>query len=225
MQQVMTMSAEQQLEEAQRAEAAQDYVLALERYREALALEPGNLQATLGLGEMALAFGDADHALELFTSALMRHGAIAAAYRGRGLAFFNLGLIDKAVGDLKRAIEIDPQDPEIHMSLGLVVSELGQYEVAKLALERANELSPNDGEVVLELARVYLILEEAQAAQALLDTQWSLSSELAEHLSLLRLVLDCQRDGDWDPLKAFLKSNQDEEIASFVAPFTTKVRR
>ena len=134
---------------------------AIVELRRAIALDPGYAQAQAlfavaayldevdrGSGNPAVfreAFAAADRAVALAPD-------LAEAYSGR--AFLRLSTFDVAgaESDLKRALELDPNDPTVHRRSGFAHEARGEGEAAIASLRRAVELDPLDGNSVDALA-------------------------------------------------------------------------
>jgi serine/threonine protein kinase/Flp pilus assembly protein TadD len=57
-------------------------------------------------------------ALELYTGLIALNPGDAGAYVGRGYIYRGLGRLDLAYADLEKAIELDPENPDAHATLG-----------------------------------------------------------------------------------------------------------
>jgi DNA-binding response OmpR family regulator len=73
-----------------------------------------------------------------------------------GLLAFQQGDVDRALAQLVRATEIDPDAPELHFHLGLLRGQRGQVFEAIASLERAMELDGRDFPTIKNLAVLYL---------------------------------------------------------------------
>jgi len=72
--------------------------------------------------------------------------------RARGNAFLGMGDEQAALASFERAQEIEPQDPAIARSLGIVYTRLRDYGQAAESFERSLELDPKQPQVLVELA-------------------------------------------------------------------------
>jgi tetratricopeptide (TPR) repeat protein len=75
-------------------------------------------------------------------------------YLGYMLADRNVRL-QEALGYIRRAVELDPQNGAYLDSLGWVYFRLGDYELAEQYLLRANERTPNDGTILDHIGDLY----------------------------------------------------------------------
>lgn len=93
-------SGDELVRQARAHEAARDDDVAVRRYMEALEIEPTSADAWMGLGGLRLRLGDAAEAERVFSSALARVPALAAALEGRARARWALGRHADAEADL-----------------------------------------------------------------------------------------------------------------------------
>jgi cytochrome c-type biogenesis protein CcmH/NrfG len=93
-------SADELVRQARAHEAEHDDDVAVRRYMEALAIEPGNAAAWLGLGALRMKIGEAAEAERVYSSALDRVPSLQAALEGRARARWAVGRHDDAEADL-----------------------------------------------------------------------------------------------------------------------------
>jgi tetratricopeptide (TPR) repeat protein len=93
-------SADELVRQARAHEAEHDDDVAVRRYMEALAIEPRNAEAWIGLGGLRLKIGEAAEAERVYSSALERIPTLQAALEGRARARWALGRHDAAEADL-----------------------------------------------------------------------------------------------------------------------------
>lgn len=93
-------SADELVRQARAHEAEHDDDVAVRRYMEALAIEPRNAEAWIGLGALRLRIGEAAEAERVYSSALERVPTLQAALEGRARARWALGRHDDAEADL-----------------------------------------------------------------------------------------------------------------------------
>ena len=88
-------------------------------------------------GEFALRVQKWDRAIEFFTKALADNPKFFAAYHNRAVAYSKKGEYDKSVGDLKKAILLNPDYPDAYGLLGLVYEIKMDYAAASSAYREA----------------------------------------------------------------------------------------
>ncbi len=80
--------------------------------------------------------GDYDMAVELYKRSLNLHPT-AEAYTFLGWAYHYQGMIEEAIAECKKAIQIDPEFGNPYNDIGAYLIEKGQYDAAIPWLERA----------------------------------------------------------------------------------------
>lgn len=78
-----------------------------------------------------------------------------SAYNNRGLAYSNLGFIDNAIKDYKKAIEIDATASQAYYNLAFEYEKKSMYNDALKLLEKANSLEPNNAQYLEEIGKCY----------------------------------------------------------------------
>jgi predicted Zn-dependent protease len=98
----------------------------------------------------------------------------ARALLGQALESWKQGDIVATLEKFESALEVDPDDPEVHTQYGRLLTLMTDYESALPHLERAAQLKPEDAQVWLDLLGLYeknVLMERAgyarQKAEAL----------------------------------------------------------
>ena len=130
------------------------YEEALEQFRKAVAMEPDYALAYAGMGDTLFRLGRHEEALEAIARALSlqpRLPMAASLQQLSGEAAWNLQDFKKAAYHLELALEADPDDAGIHLSLGKV--RLGQRrgKEANEHFRLAQRLRPKDPTALLEV--------------------------------------------------------------------------
>jgi tetratricopeptide (TPR) repeat protein len=137
------------------SEAGHD-ALAVADYEHLLKLTPDNATARLKLGMAYHRMGRYDDAQAAYLAALKRNQNLAVAYNN--LAMINLhrnGSASQAVGWAKKAVELSPQVPQFHDTLGWSHRAQGDLGRACAAMEDAVRLGPGQPELAFRLGTVY----------------------------------------------------------------------
>lgn len=132
-------------------------------------------------------------------------------------ALQGLAIVCHARGDyaraghfLKRAIEIDPENPHSHNNLGIVLQTQGQFRAALVCFETATKLRPDFAEAHCNTGKIWQILGDLERAAASfhhtlklspghpealagLAVQAELKGEYEKGLSLIRPLVDSGR--------------------------------
>lgn len=142
----------------------QDTTEALERFREALAMDPSLNVARLNAAVALRDLQQFDEAREILTG-------LTAVEPDNVRAWYQLGLIDSVVGEpergvesFRRAVELDPLDADAHYFLGTMLVGLERYEEAIDSFEEAIRLDPFHVSAEYGLGNAYRFLGEAEAA-------------------------------------------------------------
>lgn len=108
-------------------------------------------------------------AVEQFSKAIKLNPSYIDAYRRRKECYWDLGEYDKAINDLNKVLEIDPELQGVWFDLGLIYKELRQFDNAARAFTgaiSAKKPEPNtlDSDNFEARAEVYLLLQKYKEA-------------------------------------------------------------
>ena len=121
---------------------ADEYAVAEQAFKDALARQPDDYVALTGLGIMQLKRGEPRAALQSF----LKSGVIEARYaRGAlytGVAYYQLGDYGRAMEMFGKAAQLDARDPMPHMMMSLAASDRLDLGEAAAAARRAAERLP-----------------------------------------------------------------------------------
>jgi TolB-like protein/DNA-binding winged helix-turn-helix (wHTH) protein/tetratricopeptide (TPR) repeat protein len=98
----------------------QDWAGADTAFQRALALEPGNAEATLGVAWVAATLGRFEEALVLNRHAIELNPLSTAAYGDLAFHALYAGRFKEAVAACNKSLELDPAYPRVHRLLGRV---------------------------------------------------------------------------------------------------------
>jgi tetratricopeptide (TPR) repeat protein len=108
-------------------------------------------------------FDELEIAIDLFHQALQIDPSFALAYAELSQTFWkkyrdtkNVSSADSALFYIKRAVELNENNPAVHIGLGMIYSGRGEYENAVDAYREAIKIDPEDVESVLRLGRLYV---------------------------------------------------------------------
>ena len=155
--------AAQQRDDPALSVAMAELLLELGRNDQALALlsaelvrAPDEKRLLFALAAARERSGDLDGAVGLMQALLRAEPQNAAALNFVGYVWADHGLrLDEARAMLRRAVELEPDDPHILDSLGWCEVRRGDLEAGIRQLERARELAPRDSTVLHHLATAY----------------------------------------------------------------------
>ena len=108
-------------------------------------------------------------AREYFDSALSRDSDLVSSLMGRSLALQDIGEYDHARSDLTHALNLEPDNPELHALRSEVFTVQSMFDEAERDIERARELAPSDPEYSLTHARLLLVQGRVDEACEAID--------------------------------------------------------
>lgn len=109
-------------------------------FKKELAIDPGHAQASAYLADIALRNNDPDSALPLLKKAMESRKDIRIAWLDMGIIQGQQGQHQLAIASLKRAIELDPEQPDAHFRLGRVYQAMGNPADAQKEFEKVRSL-------------------------------------------------------------------------------------
>jgi tetratricopeptide (TPR) repeat protein len=148
---------------------ARAYNAAINRLRRVIELDPNMMRAYNNLGLCYDSLGQFDEAIQSFTRAieLNRRQKQPSAWPPLNLAvsLISLNRLDEAAARLREALSYNPEFPQAHYELGLVLEKERKFQEAVAPLQRAIELDPSYPEPHYTLGRIYQRLGKREEAQ------------------------------------------------------------
>jgi len=83
------------------------------------------------------------------------YGQTAKDYFDKGIAYLNKGMLDEAIAEFKKAVEINPNSADAHTALGAAYANKGMPDKATAEYRKAIEINPNSAEAHYGLALSY----------------------------------------------------------------------
>lgn len=146
----------------------------------------GDARAMRALADMYASLDRLDEAEPIYSALLAADEANWMLHFARGAVRERLGRWDEAEGDLRRALELSPDQPEVLNYLGYTWVDRGENLEEGLAMiRRAVELRPNSAAIIDSLGWAYFRLGDYQQAQLFLERAVELepgSATLNDHL-------------------------------------------
>lgn len=102
--------------------------------------------------------------LELLTQQLLADSTNASLWNGRAQLFLARGQFDRALFDINKALENDPSNLEVFLTLADIYISMGKPDNCNAALLKAVDLAPNDPRPYVKLAELNLMLENLNMA-------------------------------------------------------------
>lgn len=122
-----------------------DVEAARAKFEEAVAAQPDDARAYLGLGLCDEALENFDAAEQAYRKAAEVDPTLAEAHNNLGVLLRDKGELDKAIEELTRASELDPKLASARTNLAMTLEDAGRAEDADAAYKQAVRLSPQDG--------------------------------------------------------------------------------
>jgi tetratricopeptide (TPR) repeat protein len=148
---------------------ARAYTEAISLLRRVIELDPNMMRAYNNLGLCYDSLGQFDEAIRSFTRAieLNRGQKQPSAWPPLNLAvsLISRNRLDEAVARLHESLSYNPEFPQAHYELGLVLEKERKFENAIALLQRAIELDPLYAEPHYTLGRIYQRQGKREAAQ------------------------------------------------------------
>lgn len=101
---------------------------------------PPAVKAAMERGDKALSNNDRKAAIAAYSEAIKLDGNLKRAYVNRGVAYNELGELQKALADFTKAIELDPTDSYPYEQRAQVYRKLGEVAKADADKEKAFQL-------------------------------------------------------------------------------------
>jgi tetratricopeptide (TPR) repeat protein len=97
------------------------------------------------------------------TKKISRDTADAALYLERARLLLDRRDPNAALGDLRRAIDLEPGNSDLYITLADAYMQIGKLPSCLEALQKAEKLDPSNNEALLKMAEVYLVLQDYPA--------------------------------------------------------------
>ena len=173
-------------------------------YRNALAIEPRNVDGLNYLGLLALQQGRPDEAVKLIGKALTMAPQSPSLHYNLAAACRAVGNLDQAVTHYRRSLQSQPDNPPAHNNLGRVLHQQGKLVESATAYMSALALA-EDPHVLCNLGNVRVDQGDLAGAAACYERARHLAPGMAEAHNALGGVLLKQEKID-DAIACFRKS-------------------
>ena len=142
-----------------------DYVLAESEFKRAIELNPNSVEANHWYSLMLSDDLGRRREAEIYARRAAQLDPRSGIVRvNLGGTLENLGRFDEAIAEFRRAIEIQPSQPNAYVFMGLLEAyALGRVDRAVPWFQRAAELDPTSGDAPASLTTMYLDLGDAEA--------------------------------------------------------------
>ncbi len=134
-------------------------------FRQALAIDPANVDAFTLLGGLAIQNGQLQAALDCFESAVRCDPHRAISHVNLGECQRRLGKLDAAVDSNRRAAQLEPELAGAHANLGQLLLQQGNFAAACESFRTLAALCPEDSRAHTLLGSALLKLQQPRDAE------------------------------------------------------------
>jgi hypothetical protein len=125
------------------AQMPPEVTAAVQRYRQALRVDPNDKDANIGLGNLLFDSGQYEKAIDHYSKALEKDPRNADVRVDRAIAYHSLGQDPKAKEEMLRVTRERPDHPNAWLNLGVVSAGTGDNATAIRAWEEYLKLQPS----------------------------------------------------------------------------------
>lgn len=137
---------------------------AIEKFKEALRIDPEDIKTHYNLGNAYADKGMLDEAISTYKKALEIHPGFIDACLSLGMLYLDTGMIDEAISLYKQAVKAHPDDSFLCFHLGEAYAMNEQYKEAITEYNKAISINPMDPETQYRLAESYYETEQYEKA-------------------------------------------------------------
>jgi Flp pilus assembly protein TadD len=173
---------------------AGDYGNAINLYRHAATMQPGNPEPLVMIGDTLADMGKVDEAIINFKAAVKLDPRSAGGLRGLAKAYLKTGRPDLAGSPLAAAYQYTPNDPKLLLLIGVADDFIGQHADAQARYQQGLRLAPGDRALTLDLALSLALSEKYVAAIGLLQPIADGSGSSPQERQTLALIYGLKGD-------------------------------
>jgi spermidine synthase len=162
---------------------------AVEKFKEAVKLDPNFILAHFFLGNALIAKGAFKEAETHFRNAISMQPDYAAAYGELGNTFLAQGKLDDAIAQYIAAIEIKPDYFDVHIGLAIARENKGEIDTAHSQFKKAIEIQPQNPNAHLIFADSLYNSKKVQEAITHYKVALKLNPELTQAQTNLEIAL------------------------------------
>ncbi len=147
----------------------QEYEMAISYYEKALSVFPTNQRSRLNMIKSLIRLGKWEDALMNVDQLLSGYFFVEECLHLRGLILLRQKNYKEAVKYLRRALKLNPDNPEVMVCLGMALNSMACYKHAELFLKQAKSLQPDSALIMLCLFEVSIRSGKPLAADEYLE--------------------------------------------------------
>jgi tetratricopeptide (TPR) repeat protein len=130
---------------------SQQYEEAKAAFEAEYAIDPGNALALAYVGDIELKMNHPERALELLKKALQQKDDLRIAYVDMGAIYSDRKEYDAAVAAYRKAIKLEPDQPDMHFRLGHVYQAMGNMPAAETEYAKFRALHKKADEDLMKM--------------------------------------------------------------------------
>lgn len=183
-------------------------------------------EAHLMLGTARMMTLDVKGALTEFEKAVKLNPKLPSVHSSYASAILSLGETARAAEEYRRELEINPNDFESHLMLGVLARKEDQYEEARMHLARALEIRPGTPDAAYQLALVEIANGKlTEAHDRLQDLIRRYPNFTEAHISMATVYYRLKRKDDGDRERELVRKLQSEQQADSIKKQTAALER
>lgn len=117
---------------------------AIEKFQQAIRVNPSSKQAYYNLGIALMQRGRGEEALRSYGAALQLDPSSVEVRNNAAVALAQMGRVDDAIGQLSEIIRLKPGNVDAHVNLAILLAQKGQTAVAEKHLAEALNIQPDN---------------------------------------------------------------------------------
>jgi len=154
-------------------------------FKRAFDLDPDNSDINQDVGSFLRSIGLYLPAIKYYARAIARDPLSISSYGHMAICSMNIGKFDEAVGLIKKALEIEPDNFSLHLNHARQLIMMKKYDEAEKEVAEAEKLKPNDPLVRHHRAWVLAAKGEKEMALTLIKDRPSFRYDATSIYSIL----------------------------------------
>lgn len=182
------------LTEAQRLHRSGELARADSIYQKILEADPNHAEALYFRGLLYCDAHREAESIQFFKRAIVSDPKLLNAYLKLTDSLKSMGLFDDAVENGRRALELAPDDPRAHNSLGVIQKDLGLLDEARSSFQRALKIDPTCAQALGNIAVLDRFEGKLDQALCSIDSAIALSFVTPKfHIDRSFILFDLER--------------------------------
>ncbi len=169
---------------------------AIDAYSAAFELEPNNYEHIVNLATALADSGDYHLAIMLFTFMIDQNGDSAIPFFARSLCYDALEDYENASADIKKALHLDPSNPEYLHSYATILINSGNDKKAIEIFKKCIKLAPENLQAKSDFATLYIRLGDMVKARKILKSIIEIEPKWTDAYHLLAKSYIAEMDFD-----------------------------